>query len=109
MRIARSSSGRIEWAIIDGRLKETGPESPTFTMTATDTFTLATLLMTEYTNIVKAAQQEQGIASGELHPYTAMRKKLAAKKKYEDDLAEGAEGIELSDVTFDLPEIADAT
>src|SRR6266566_1204825 len=94
MRVARSNNGRIEWAIIDGRLKETGPESPTFTMSAQDTLTLTILLMTEYKAIVKAAQQEHSLATGELDKYDVMQQKWATRKQYNDSLQEGVEGVE---------------
>ena len=104
MRTARSQSGRTEWAIIDGRLKETGPESPTFTMTAQDTLTLTILLMTEYKAIVKAAQQEHSLATGELDKYDVMQQNWATRKQYNDSLQEGVEAFELEDA-----ELPDAT
>jgi hypothetical protein len=56
---AKSSSGRTEWQLIDGRLKETGPDSFTFTLTATDTFELLKLLFKGKNEVLQALQKER--------------------------------------------------
>jgi hypothetical protein len=57
---AKSSNGRINWILHQGRLTEIGPSSPKFTLTATDTSILFGLLAAGSEDIVKYAKQEQG-------------------------------------------------
>ena len=45
MRFAQNTSGRVLWSVMSGRLREEGPESFSFTMTATDTYVLLGLLL----------------------------------------------------------------
>lgn len=58
---AKSSSGRTEWQLINGRLKETGPDTYTFTLSATDTFTLLKLLRQGVNEIMYAAGREKSV------------------------------------------------
>ena len=102
-RSTKSNSGRIEWIVQDGRLKEISPESFTFTLTATDTLILAGLLIVELDNIKAAAEREQSLVSGEKHPLDVMHERYIEKKKYEDSLAEGYE------ITQEDMEFTDAT
>jgi hypothetical protein len=59
MRFAQNSSGRVLWSVMNGRLREEGPESFSFTMTATDTSILLGLLLDSQEEIEKAYQWEQ--------------------------------------------------
>lgn len=61
----KSANGRTEWALIDGRLKETAPDSFTFTLTAEDTYTLWKLLFQGKDEILMALQKERGIQAQE--------------------------------------------
>ena len=58
--LAKSNNGRTNWALVDGRLKETSPDTPTFTLTATDTMTLYQLLAQAKGEILEAMLKEQG-------------------------------------------------
>ena len=58
---AKSNSGRTEWILKDGRLQEIGPDTYTFTLTATDTFTLLKLLRQGVNEIIYAAGKEKSI------------------------------------------------
>ena len=41
----KSTDGRTEWILEEGRLKEIGPQSPAFTLRAENTFILLKLLL----------------------------------------------------------------
>jgi hypothetical protein len=100
MRSAKSNNGRTEWAIIDGRLKEIGPESPTFTLTAVDTMTLTVLLMSEFEGIKQAAEHE---LAGYSQTYdAAYARKWFAGEKQSKQLQEGATGVEVDDLEIDV-------
>jgi hypothetical protein len=58
---AKSSSGRTEWILKDGRLQEVGPDTYTFTLSATDTFTLLKLLRQGFNEIMYAAGREKSV------------------------------------------------
>jgi len=59
MRYRNNSSGRVLWTVIGGRLREEGPESFSFTMTATDTHILFGLLKDCEDEIERAYLEEQ--------------------------------------------------
>ena len=63
---AKSSSGRTFWQLIDGRLKETGSDSYTFTLTAEDTLTLFKLLLIGKDEILRAVQKERHMSQQEV-------------------------------------------
>ena len=65
MDAAKSSDGRTQWYVQEGRLTEVGPSSPKFTLTANDTLILARLLMESYADIQKAADRERGETPGD--------------------------------------------
>ena len=96
MRSTKSSNGRVHWLVDQGRLKEIGPSSPMFTLTATDTLILATLLVAEYETIKLAAERELAGYSTTNDAYAAQRR-LASHKSQEQyqEGATGAEGAEL--------------
>ena len=58
---AKSSSGRTEWTLINGRLKEVGPDTYTFTLSGTDTLTLLKLLRQSVNEIMYAAGREKSV------------------------------------------------
>jgi len=60
---AKSSNGRTNWLLIDGRLKEIGPDSPAFTLSATDTLIILKLLRQGVNEIISQANREAGISS----------------------------------------------
>ncbi len=55
---AQSSNGRIEWVVSQGRLSESGPSSPKFTMSALDTKILKDLLCACSEEIDESAERE---------------------------------------------------
>jgi hypothetical protein len=57
---AKSSNGRINWILHQGRLTEIGPSFPKFTMSAIDTSIWFGLLAAGSEDIVKYAKAEQG-------------------------------------------------
>jgi len=89
-------NGRIEWQVIDGRLKETSPDTPTFALTATDTLVLTGLLILELDTIKAAAEREQSGYS-QTKDAARVREKYYEKKR-QNELAEGVEGVEAEDV-----------
>jgi hypothetical protein len=56
----KSANGRTEWLLVDGRLKEIGPDSFTFTLTTEDTYRLFSLLCNGQQDILSAHQKERG-------------------------------------------------
>jgi hypothetical protein len=58
---AKSSSGRTEWTLINGRLKEVGSDTYTFTLSATDTLILLKLLRQGVNEIIYAAGKDKSI------------------------------------------------
>ena len=58
---AKSSSGRTELQFINGRFKEIGQDSYTFTLSAIDTFTLLKLFRQGLNEIMYAAGREKSV------------------------------------------------
>jgi hypothetical protein len=90
MRSAKSSNGRVTWVCDQGRLREHSPESSVFTLTATDTLILATLLVASYEEIKTAAERE---LRGFSHTDDAYRSLRYRENQKRDAIAqEGATG-----------------
>jgi len=58
---ARSSNGRTDWILVDGRLREVGPESPSFTLSVEDTFLLYKLFAQAQNDILDAVKRERAL------------------------------------------------
>jgi hypothetical protein len=76
---AKSSNGRIEWILHQGRLTEIGPSSPKFTMSAIDTSILFGLLAAGSEEIIQQAKAELGGIA------------LQEMQEVDEDFAEGIE------------------
>ncbi len=58
----KSTDGRTEWILEEGRLKEIGPQSPAFTLRAENTFILLKLLLQGKNDVLCAVQQERSVS-----------------------------------------------
>jgi hypothetical protein len=63
---AKSTSGRTEWVLDNGLLKEIGPSSPLFTLSAEDTFILMKLLFAGKNEIVAAVGRERKLSQQDM-------------------------------------------
>jgi hypothetical protein len=63
---AKSTSGRVEWLLIDGCLREIGPDSPAFTLSAENTFILLKLLLQGKQEILHAVQKERIVSQQDM-------------------------------------------